>query len=479
MSCNGTLTEAAAATHATVCGQAAGEALPYFAGVSTDSRAVVPGNLFVALCGDRFDGHEFAARAVAQGAVAAVVAAERAAALIDLLPAPLLVVDDTLAAYQALARWWRDRSGVPVVAVTGSAGKTTTKEAIAALLAFYVRPGRSVCKSEANFNNDIGAAKTLLEIDPSRHDVAVLEMGMRGLGEIARLTAMAQPTVGVITNIGTAHIGRLGSQAAIATAKCELLAQLPATGVAVLNAEDELLQAAAARVWTGRTVTFGLDRGDVRGTLAGNRLHVGDAWWPLPLPGRHNALNFLAGLAVLQALGLDRTAIAGKPLALDLPPGRSRLLALAGETTLIDETYNASPEATVAALRLLAQTPARRRWAALGAMKELGEASAELHGWVGRTVAELGIDGLAVLADGEAEAIAVAARQARADLWVDVHSSHDDLARCLLDRVLPGDAVLFKASRSVAMDRAVAAFAAGWLARHGAESPASHVSSHD
>jgi UDP-N-acetylmuramoyl-tripeptide--D-alanyl-D-alanine ligase len=443
-------------------------------GICTDSRKLQPGQLFVALVGENFDGHEFVASAIERGAVAAVVQSDR-------LPAsnfnlPLAIVDDTLAAYQAIASWWRQQCNLPVIAVTGSAGKTTTKELIAALLSYYTEPGKSVHKSAANYNNDIGVAQTLLAIDPSQHSFVVVEMGMRGPGEIARLARVAQPDVSVITNIGTAHIGRLGSQAAIAAAKCELLEYSPTEGIAVLNAEDDLLMQTAAQVWHGRTLTYGLGVGDLNGELRGDSLRIADITWQMPLPGRHNALNFLAGLAVLQALGLDwqitnQTASqitdpATNPgiANFSMPSGRAQVHHLTDDVLILDETYNASPEATIAALHLLATTPARRRWAILGTMKELGEMSKPLHTKVGETVSKLGIDRLLVLTDGEADAILLGAGQDVA--WAGSGSTHAEITDTLLKLVKPGDRLLFKASRSIGMDLVVKEFQQAWQTKH-------------
>jgi UDP-N-acetylmuramoyl-tripeptide--D-alanyl-D-alanine ligase len=347
-----------------------------------------------------------------------------------------------------------------VIAVTGSAGKTTTKEIISTLLNCYVQPTRQVHKSLDNHNNDIGVAQTLLAIAPEQHDFAVVEMAMRGTGEIARLARTAQPTVSVITNVGTAHVGRLGSREAIAKAKCELLAEMPTDGIAVLNAEDGLLMETASMIWHGKTLTYGLGTGDVCGAIIGTKLQVGDLSWELPLPGRHNALNFLAGLAVLKALALDWQPTTQGIDTIELPFGRAQVHYLPQNVVILDETYNASPEATIAALRLLAETPARRRWAVLGTMKELGEMSAQLHAQVGQEVRALGVNCLVVLTDGEADAIIAGAGQGLS--MIVGCTSHAEITQMLLQKVAPGDLLLFKASRSVGMDRVVKEFQQAW-----------------
>jgi UDP-N-acetylmuramoyl-tripeptide--D-alanyl-D-alanine ligase len=428
-------------------------------GIISDSRKLKAGELFVALTGENFDGHGFVATAIAQGAVAAIVSREwaRCEAAQGL---HILVVDDTIAAYQDLARWWRSQFMRPVIAVTGSVGKTTTKEIIASMLASYVAPHKQVHKSLANHNNDIGVAQTLLAIAPEQHDFVVVEMGMRGLGEIERLARTASPTVSVITNVGTAHIGRLGSREAIAQAKCELLAETPADGTAVLNASNPLLLETASKVWQGKTITYGLGMGDVNGELIDDKLHVGDLAWDLPLPGRHNALNFLAGLAVLKALNLDWHQTTQHLSKLDLPFGRAQLYELPQDVTILDETYNASPEGMLAALQQLADMPAKRHWAVLGTMKELGEMSTPLHNQVGAAISKLGIEGAIILADGEAEAILAGANGSLK--YAIACQSYDDITQTLLQKVESGDRILFKASRSVGMDRVVQAFRQTW-----------------
>jgi UDP-N-acetylmuramoyl-tripeptide--D-alanyl-D-alanine ligase len=453
----GSLTDAIAATSALPL-HLTTAANPTIRHICTDSRRIQPGDLFVALRGERFDGHEFVPQVIQQGAIAAVVSQNGWQP-----PLPLLQVPDTLRALQQLAAWWRDRFTGPVIGITGSAGKTTTKEIVAAMLSRHGTPDR-VHKSQANHNNDIGVSQTLLSLDPRHHDFAVVEMAMRGPGQIARLTEVARPQIGVITNIGTAHIGLLGSKAAIARAKCELLAAMHPDGIAILNAEDDLLLATAATLWKGRTLTYGITRGDIRGQWQEGSLTVCSTTWELPLPGRHNALNFLAGLAVQRALDLDWRATAGAPLDLDLPSGRAEVLPLPGNVVVLDETYNCSPEAAIAALHLLAQTPAKRRWAVLGTMKELGDFSLELHRCVGQTVAELGIDGLVVLTDGESDAILAGAEARVSPCWG--IGDRDVLLSQLLQAVAPGDCVLFKASRSVGMDRLAAAFQEQWRSRY-------------
>ncbi|MBF2072591.1 MAG: UDP-N-acetylmuramoyl-tripeptide--D-alanyl-D-alanine ligase [Synechococcales cyanobacterium C42_A2020_086] len=418
-------------------------------GVSTDSRTVEPGNLFVALRGERFDGHQFVDAAMQRGAVAAIV--EQSVGDVTL---PLLQVPDTLVAYQTLACWWRQQFSIPVIAVTGSVGKTTTKELIAAVLTTQGR----VLKTQANYNNEIGVPKTLLELDTS-HDFAVIEMGMRAAGEIELLTQIARPDIAVITNVGTAHIGRLGSEQAIADAKCELLQVMPAQGIAILNYDNQRLLDTAERVWSGDVITYGLHGGDVQGRLVDTTtLDVGGKQFSLPLPGQHNASNYLAALAVAKALHLDWAPLQ-QGLTLELPQGRARRYELANDVVILDETYNAGLESMIAALRLLADTPGQRRIAVLGTMKELGDRSTEFHHQVGQVAQQLRLDALLILADpAESDAMATGAHPLAAEQF----ASAAELGQRLQTLVQPGDRVLFKASRAVGLDRVVEQFCAAW-----------------
>jgi UDP-N-acetylmuramoyl-tripeptide--D-alanyl-D-alanine ligase len=439
------------------------------AAVSTDSRGDLAGALFVPLVGERFDGHAFLAAALDRGAAAALAQRDRldpaaALALATSSGRPLWRVDDTLDAYQQLGRLWRRGLQAPVVAVTGSAGKTTTRELIRAALA----PLGPVVASSGNENNDVGVPLTLLKADAGTAAL-VVEMGMRGLGEIERLTRTAEPEVAVITNIGTAHIGRLGSREAIGQAKCEITAGLPSGGVLVIPAGDPLLEHALASVWSGRVLRValadeqegfpgGLPPADLVGRLEDGDLILtsGAAALPagagglrlqLPLEGRHNARNLLLAVAVALELGVPAAALAGLNVA--LPGGRARRLRL-GEVELLDETYNASPEAVLAALDLLVAPAGGRCYAVLGTMLELGERSLDLHRRVAARARELALDGLLIVAP-EAEGQAMEAAAAGLPRLARV-SSPEQAAEVLLGWLQPGDRVLLKASRGVALE---------------------------
>jgi UDP-N-acetylmuramoyl-tripeptide--D-alanyl-D-alanine ligase len=414
-------------------------------GISTDTRSLQPGNAFLALKGDNFDGHSFTEVAINQGAIALIL---DQLTLVNLRQQiPLLLVENTLEAYQDIAMWWRSEFKLPLIAVTGSVGKTTTKELIAGVLS---NQGQ-VLKTNANHNNEIGVPKTLLELD-AQHDYAVIEMAMRARGEIGLLTKIALPNIGVITNVGTAHIGRLGSPLAIARAKCELLEQMPTGGVAILNHDNPILMKTAREVWQGETVTFGLQGGDIQGELINQKmLKVEGLELPLPLLGTHNAVNYLAALAVAKVLGIDLQPLT-RGLVVSIPKGRAKTYHLEPDIVILDETYNAGLESMIAALQLLKETPGKRHIAVLGTMKELGDYALEFHHQVGLKVKQLGIDQLCVLADEPTtEAIATGAEGVETAIF---HNSLDLLTH-LQVLIAPGDRLLFKASRSVQLDGVV------------------------
>ena len=425
-----------------------------FEHISTDSRALQPGDLFIPLRGERFDGHDFLDAAVSVGVAGALIARDWAGYVPEQLAT--VVVDDTLSAYQQIALAWRRQLHCPVVAVTGSAGKTTTRELIKACLS----PLGAIESSVGNENNDIGVPRTMLRSNSS-HAGLVLEMGMRGLGEIHRLSVCAEPDVAVITNIGTAHIGRLGSRAAIAQAKCEITDRLKPSGLLVIPAGDPLLEAEVSRVWSGRVqrvalsddpLELGTPHADWIAQLEGQSLELPSLDLKLinPLEGRHNARNFLLALATAQELGVTVEQLS--ELSVSLPGGRSRRLSING-INILDETYNASPEAMLASLELLKQQPGGHRYAVVGTMLELGEQSLSLHRQVGEKAAALELDGLVVVAE-EPEASAVIQGAAGLSKLVCV-ASPEAAAEPLKQWLRPGDHVLLKASRGIALERLI------------------------
>ena len=428
--------------------------------ICTDSRQLSGGDLFLPLIGERFDGHGFLAAALKAGAAALtaqaghLAPASQASVLAAAAAAhvPLWLVPDTLQAYQDLAGLWRLQLAAPVVAVTGSAGKTTTRELIRSALA----PLGPIWASSGNENNDVGVPLTLLGAGPDQAAL-VVEMGMRGLGEIERLSRCASPDVAVITNIGTAHIGRLGSREAIATAKCEIVAGLRPDGLVVIPAGDPLLDRALARVWSGRVVRVALQgegyeaAADLVGSLDCQEeiLELAGVALPVPLEGVHHARNLMLAMAVARELGLEPER--WRPLQVDLPGGRSRRLHQNG-VLVLDETYNASPEAVLAALELLAQQPGRR-FAVLGTMLELGEQSLALHRSVAERARQLDLDGLVIVDQGEEGAAMVEAATGLSRLrQVDCPEA---AAEPLQQWLQPGDVLLLKASRGVALERLI------------------------
>ena len=427
-------------------------------GISTDTRTLEPGSLFIALKGDRFDGHRFVAEAFARGAAGAVVSAawedwRRDPACAD---KPLILVDDTLVALGALAAAHRAQFDIPVIAVTGSTGKTTTKDMIAHILG----KSRQVLRSAENYNNEIGVPLALLSLTTS-HGAAVIEMAMRGRGQIRYLAEMARPSIGVITNIGPSHLELLGDLQSVAQAKGELLECVGTDGVAVLNADDSYLPDLRSLA-AGRVVTFGIERpAEFRaldphsegGTRTQFRLAFpdGSADVVLPLPGRHQVYNALAAAAAAAEVGVDpMEALAA--LA-DFEPGRGRLRLLSARRgfTIIDDCYNASPASMRAAFAVLADLPADRKYAALGDMKELGREEIALHREVGAAAAAIGLDLLVTVGDLARHLGAAAAELLGAE-WVVAAEDNDATADILLARLTGGDAVLIKGSRAMGME---------------------------
>ncbi len=426
--------------------------------LSTDTRTVRPGNLFVALRGENFDGHKFVNEAIQRGAVGAVVEKVWTGK-----PPPefaLLRVADTLSAYQRIAGEYRRSLGLKVVAVTGSNGKTSTKDFTASVLARRFR----VTKTEGNLNNHVGLPQTILRASAG-DEVAVWEIGMNHPGEIAPLAALARPDIAIITNIGVAHIEFMGSREAIAREKGDLAASLGPRGTLVLNSGDEFAATVAERT-AAKVIFAGLERGAVRAEeivqaasgaefmiLEGaHRCHA-----ILPVPGQHMVQNALLAVAAGRALGVSLEDCAAGLAAAPLTKARLQIRSIAG-VQFIDDSYNANPDSTKAALRTLAELETDgRRIAVLGQMAELGAESTRGHREVGETAASLGIDCLIALGEGGRE-IAEAAREAGLADSV-VAASAEEVASSLGATARPGDLVLVKGSRSARTERVLEEFA--------------------
>ncbi|HET7890243.1 MAG TPA: UDP-N-acetylmuramoyl-tripeptide--D-alanyl-D-alanine ligase [Candidatus Sulfotelmatobacter sp.] len=423
-------------------------------GYSIDSRTIGAGELFFAVQGERLNGHDYVDAALEKGAVAAVVRKDQLQRYAD--KAMLLAVDDTLVALQTLATAVRRVWGKPLVGVTGSAGKTTTKEAIAHVLAARFR----VLKSEGNFNNHFGLPLMLLKLEPE-HDVAVIEMGMSHAGEIRALAKIARPDIGVVTNVAPVHLEFFDSIAGIARAKYELIESLPATGIAVLNADDEYVSQ-FGRNFKGKVVRYGMcATADVRAenvqgrgaegsefdvVLNGVREHA--AW---PLVGEHNILNALAAVGVGVARGLSLQEAVVTLATLTPPDKRGQVLQL-GNITVINDCYNSNPKALRAMVDALAAMKAGRRIVVAGEMLELGPDGEQMHRAAGQHMAEKKID-IVVGVRGLAQAMADGAREAGAEaVYV---TTPEEAGEWLARETRAGDIVLLKASRGVKLEKAL------------------------
>lgn len=426
-----------------------------FTSVCTDSRSIGRGQLFVALQGPSFDGHEFVAAAESAGAVGAMVSRRAAMVL------PQVVVEDTRRALGAYAHAWRMQFGFPVVGLTGSNGKTTTKEMIAAILAHR----GPVLATRGNLNNEIGVPLTLLGLE-EKHAAAVIEMGANHPGEIATLTALVEPTVALVTNAGPAHLEGFGTVEGVARGKGELYQGLGRDARAVVNLDDDWAALWCEFAAGHDVVTFAIDRpadfrvlpDSVRASADGGQVFTlnspgGDHEVALPVPGRHNVRNALAAIAAAVTAG---AAVADAVAALaTFQPVAGRLVTrqLAGGGTLIDDTYNANPASVAAAVQVLAARSGER-WLVLGDMGELGADAAAMHASVGAQAKASGIDRLFAfgpLARSAADAFGTGSER---------FDHIQDLLNTLGDGVPADVTVLVKGSRSMRMERVVAALSA-------------------
>jgi len=423
-------------------------------GYSIDSRTIRPGEIFFAVKGEKMDGHDFVGDALGKGAAAAVVSREKFAAWPS--GARLIPVNDTLAALQTLATRVRRLWAKPLIAVTGSAGKTTTKEAIAHVLSTRFR----VHKSEGNFNNHFGLPLMLLKIEPD-DDMAVIEMGMSHSGEIAALARIAQPDTGVVTNVAPVHLEFFNSIADIARAKYELIESLPARGTAVLNADDEYVSQ-FGRSFKGKVVTYGLgptaivraenvqalgERGSRFDIVAGEH----HATASFPLVGNHNIYNGLAAVAIALVQGFQLADAAAAIATLSPAEKRGQVVRI-GNITVVNDCYNSNPKALAAMVEALASIPAKRRIVVAGEMLELGPQSSEMHRACGRHMAGKGIDVLLGVRGLAREAVEAAQAAGIAAEFV---PTPEEAGKWLARETRDGDAVLVKGSRGVKLEKAL------------------------
>ena len=440
------LNRAAAALHAKLRGNNI-----EFTRVATDTRSIQPGDLFVALKGERFDGHVYAQQALDQGAAAVMIAAAA-----ECTAQPAIVVADTRLALGQLAAWWRDQMPARIVGVTGSNGKTTVKEMLAAILR-VASSDDAVLATAGNFNNDIGLPLTLLKLRP-QHRFGVIEMGMNHAGEIDYLTRLARPDVALVNNAGAAHIGMLGSVEAVARAKGEIFAGLSEQGVAVINADDA--HAALWRALAGNktVLDFGLTQpAAVQGRYhaASNAVDVMTAnvcFTPhLQVAGEHNARNALAATAAALALGINSDAIVRGLAAFRGVAGRMQNKPALHGATLIDDSYNANPDSVRAALAVLAAMPGVKIMV-LGDMAELGDDAEALHAEIGTAARSAGVNYLYALGDLSRAAVSAFGTGA-------MHFERiEELLAELENRLAPEVTVLVKGSRFMQMERVVKSF---------------------
>jgi UDP-N-acetylmuramoyl-tripeptide--D-alanyl-D-alanine ligase len=422
-------------------------------GYSIDSRTLQPGDLFFAVKGERLDGHDYVEGALAAGACAAVVRKDATSRFA--VKTNLLAVDDTLVALQSLGAAVRRIWGKKLVAVTGSAGKTTTKETIAHVLASKLR----VHKSRGNFNNHFGLPLNLLQLEPE-HEIAVLELGMSHAGEITELARQAQPNVGVVTNVAPVHLEFFDSIAGIARAKYELIESLPAQGTAILNADDEYVSQ-FGRNFRGKVVTYGIRRpADISAQKIDTRGAAGTEFdlvvegvrerATLPLVGEHNVLNALAAAAVALQFGF-RPSEAAAALATMSPVEKRGEVVEVGTSTVLNDCYNSNPKALKAMVDALLSMPAPRHIVVAGEMLELGPTGAELHRECGRYMAERGVNRL-IGVRGLAQALVEGALEAGLQAAEFVETPEEAGER-LASQAQKGDAILFKASRGVRLEK--------------------------
>jgi len=462
----------------------AGSSETLVAGISTDSRAIQEGDLFCALRGETHDGHDFVLKAMEKGAAGALVERAWVRSRSDGnrpagLPAhfsdrAIIAVGDTLTALGDLAAWWRHQHSAKVVGITGSSGKTTTKEMTAGIL----QRGHFILKSQGNFNNLIGLPLTLLQLR-NDHACAVVEMGMNHPGEIARLTEIADPNVGVILNVGMAHLEGLSDLDGVAKAKTEMIERISPQGLVILNGDDAPLMRRASQ-FSKRKITFGLEKAnDVRaiaiqdGGPRGTRffLEYRENRWPVHIrtPGLHYVKNALAAAAVALSLDEPIENIQEGLASFTAIRGRFEMIPLENGVFLVDDTYNANPSSLAAAIQSVESLVPQggRILLGLGDMLELGDAAAEAHREAGRSIAKGKTRWLFVMGDHAGDTIQAAREAGMPDDGLAIVATHDEMVERIGSKMSPGDLVLLKGSRRMQLEK-VAEGLRRWGMSHGA-----------
>jgi UDP-N-acetylmuramoyl-tripeptide--D-alanyl-D-alanine ligase len=446
---------AARVLHAEWCGEDV-----LFTGVSTDSRNVKSGDLFIALSGKNFDGHKFVAQAKDRGAVAAMVNQESDIKKNQDSKIPMIIVKDTLLGLGRLAAYWRGCFDIPLIAVTGSNGKTTVKEMIALILLQLVgKDSNKVLATTGNLNNDIGVPKMLLQLC-KQHKYAVIEMGMNHSGEISYLTHLAKPSVALITNAGAAHIEGIGSVEAVARAKGEIFEGLDKLGIAVINADDPNVQLWRKLIGTRSVIEFGLSKevkvgGCYQLNLTDTRMKLklpdGAIEIKLKVPGKHNVYNALAAAAAATAIGISKENIASGLGLFSGVDGRLQQKKCQHDATMIDDSYNANPESVRAALSVLANSPGKKILI-LGDMGELGDNTVDFHECIGEEARLIGIDRLFALGELSAHSVK------KFGVGAQHFNNIEDLIAAVEAVLDPNVTLLVKGSRFMQMERVVRKF---------------------
>ena len=430
-----------------------------FSAIVTDTRKISEGVLFVALKGERFNGEDFAAEALEKGAAGVVVSEVCDKKQLEKCAGTVLQVEDTLAAYQLMAKAWRDKfPQIPVVAITGSNGKTTTKDLTAAVLSAK----GAVLKTQANFNNEIGLPLTLLGLN-AEHKAAVVEIGMRGFHQIEALAPIASPQIGIVTNVGETHMELLGSLENIAKAKQELVEAIPAGGTVILNADNKYVAGMRAAAKDGvKVITFGLEQeADVKGEAIHTEGNVTKFMvtyknerheYEVNMVGRHNVYNTLAAIAAGFAMGLTPAEVREGLGHLEATKMRFELQKVK-EWNVVNDAYNASPMSMTAAINTLSELAKGRKLAVLGDMLELGSVSEDAHLHVGEEVAEHGFT--ALVTRGKMGEFIARGAENKGMTAVYRADSHEEAAAKLHELLEPGDTILFKGSRGMAMEKII------------------------